>query len=122
MYLDAYPLPEYAIYGAVPLPSIKRALRGLEGAGRLHRVRMVLLTNCTFDGIVYNPLPLVEEVLAMGQISASCGTKLAFAPAVPHARQRTAPLLEQRLASAESAAKHRCTSGHRAAPATQDVR
>ena len=55
LYLDAYPLPEYAIYGAVPLRTIKQTLLDLEAAGQLHRVRMLLLTNCTFDGVVYNP-------------------------------------------------------------------
>src|SRR5262249_56648661 len=52
LYLDAYPLPEYAIYGAVSLHTIKNALLDLEAAGQLHRVRMLLLTNCTFDGVV----------------------------------------------------------------------
>ena len=65
MYLDAYPLEEYAIYGAVPLHTIKQTLLDLEAAGRLDRVRMVLLTNCTFDGVVYNPRRVMEEVLAI---------------------------------------------------------
>ncbi|MBL7660506.1 amino acid decarboxylase, partial [Escherichia coli] len=42
MYLDASPLPQYAIYGAVPLRTIKQALLDLEAAGQLHRVRMLL--------------------------------------------------------------------------------
>ena len=65
LYLDAYPLPEYAIYGAVPLRTIKQTLLELEAAGQLHRVRMLLLTNCTFDGVVYNPRRVMEEVLAI---------------------------------------------------------
>src|SRR6476619_1444293 len=46
LYLDAYPLPQFAIYGAVPLSTIKKALLDLEAAGQLHKVRMLLLTNC----------------------------------------------------------------------------
>ena len=65
LYLDAYPLPQFAIYGAVPLRTIKQTLLDLEAAGQLQRVRMLLLTNCTFDGVVYNPLQVMQEVLAI---------------------------------------------------------
>src|SRR6516165_8218692 len=65
LYLDAYPLPQFAIYGAVPLTTIKKALLDLEAAGQLQRVRMLLLTNCIFDGVVYNPRRVMEEVLAI---------------------------------------------------------
>lgn len=75
MYLDAYPLPQYAIYGAVPLRTIKQALLDLEAAGQLHRVRMLLLTNCTFDGVVYNPRRVMEEVLAIKPDICFCGTR-----------------------------------------------
>jgi arginine decarboxylase len=50
VYLDVYPLQDYSIYGGVPLETIKRTLLNLEAEGRLDQVRMVLLTNCTFDG------------------------------------------------------------------------
>jgi arginine decarboxylase len=53
-YLDAYPLNHYSMYGAVPLREIKSQLLALRKAGKLDRVKMLLLTNCTFDGIVYN--------------------------------------------------------------------
>ena len=53
-YLEAYPLHEYSMYGAVPIRHIKETLLELRHAGTLSRVRMVLLTNCTFDGIVYD--------------------------------------------------------------------
>src|SRR5271163_630424 len=46
-YLDAYELQRFAIYGAVPLNTIKKALLELEAVGQLSRVRMLLLTNCT---------------------------------------------------------------------------
>lgn len=64
-YLDAYPLDKYAFYGAVPLASLKRRLLEYRRAGRLHEVKMVTLTNCTFDGIVYDVERVMEECLAI---------------------------------------------------------
>jgi len=63
-YLEAYPLNQYSMYGAVPLAEIKRQLLALRRAGKLDRVKM-LLTNCTFDGIVYDPGRVMEECLAI---------------------------------------------------------
>ncbi len=65
VYLDAYPLTEYTMYGAVPLREIKHQLLELKRAGKLDRVRMLLLTNCTFDGITYHPEKIMREVLAI---------------------------------------------------------
>ncbi len=65
VYLDAYPLPEYSMYGAVPLVEIKTRLLELKHAGKLDQVRMLLLTNITFDGVVYDPARIMEEVLAI---------------------------------------------------------
>ena len=65
VYLDAYPLPKYGFYGGVPLRTIKEQLLAFKRAGRLDEVRMLLLTNCTFDGIVYHPMRVMQEVLAI---------------------------------------------------------
>lgn len=65
VYLDSYPIEEYAMYGAVPLQVILDKLLTLKSAGRLDRVKMLLLTNCTFDGIVYNVEKVMEAVLAI---------------------------------------------------------
>ncbi len=65
VYMDSYPLNEYSMYGAVPLEEIKTHLIALKKAGKLHRVRMLLLTNCTFDGITYDPVRVMLEVLAI---------------------------------------------------------
>ncbi|HED13974.1 MAG TPA: aminotransferase class I/II-fold pyridoxal phosphate-dependent enzyme, partial [Gammaproteobacteria bacterium] len=65
VYLDSYPLNEYSMYGAVPLHEIKRQLLTLKKAGKLARVKMLLLTNCTFDGIVYDVQRVMEECLAI---------------------------------------------------------
>ena len=64
-YLDAYPLNEYSMYGAVPLREIKSKLLALRAAGKLDRVRLLMLTNCTFDGIVYDVGRVMEECLAI---------------------------------------------------------
>lgn len=65
VYLDSYPIEKYSIYGAVPLEHIIRKLNVLKEAGRLDRVKMLLLTNCTFDGMVYNVQRVMEAVLAI---------------------------------------------------------
>src|SRR5881296_907866 len=65
LYVEAYPLTEYSMYGAVPLRTIKKALLDLKAEGCLDRARMLLLTNCTFDGHVYNVQRVMEEVLAI---------------------------------------------------------
>jgi arginine decarboxylase len=64
-YLDAYPLNQYSMYGAVPLREIKSRLLALRAAGKLDRVKLLTLTNCTFDGIVYDVERVMEECLAI---------------------------------------------------------
>jgi arginine decarboxylase len=64
-YLDSYPLNEYSMYGAVPIREVKHQLLKLKAAGKLDQVRMLLLTNCTFDGLVYNVERVMEECLAI---------------------------------------------------------
>ncbi len=65
VYLDSYPLNKYSMYGAVPLKEIRRALLELKEAGKLDRVKMIILTNCTFDGFVYHPQRVMEQCLAI---------------------------------------------------------
>jgi arginine decarboxylase len=64
-YVEAYPMTAYSMYGGVPLRSLKKALLDLKAAGRLDRVRLCTLTNCTFDGHVYNTRRVMEELLAI---------------------------------------------------------
>lgn len=64
-YLDAYPLSQYSMYGAVPLREIKSRLLALRAAGKLDRVKLLMLTNCTFDGIIYDVERVMEECLAI---------------------------------------------------------
>ena len=65
LYVEAFPMTEYSMYGAVPLRTIKQALLNLKAAGRLHKAKMVDLTNCTFDGHIYNTRRVMEECLAI---------------------------------------------------------
>ena len=65
LYVEAFPLTEYSMYGAVPLRTIKQALLNLRAEGRLDRVKMIDLTNCTFDGHIYNTRRVMEECLAI---------------------------------------------------------
>jgi arginine decarboxylase len=65
LYVEAYPLTQYSMYGAVPLSTIKKALLDLKAEGRLDRARLLVLTNCTFDGHIYNPERVMEECLAI---------------------------------------------------------
>ena len=65
LYVEAFPLTQYSMYGAVPLAAIKKALLDLRDDGRLDRVRMLDLTNCTFDGHMYNTRRVMEECLAI---------------------------------------------------------
>ena len=109
VYLDSYPLNEYSMYGAVPLREIKHQLLKLKAAGKLDRVRMLLLTNCTFDGIVYNVERVMEECLAIKSDLVFLWDEawFAFARFGPTYRQRTgmnvANLMRQRLRTPEHA-------------------
>ena len=98
-YLDSYPLHEYSMYGAVPLKEIKRALLEFRRAGQLDRVRLILLTNCTFDGVVYNVEQVMEECLAIKPDLVFLWDEawFAFARFAPTYRQRTAMATADRL-------------------------
>jgi len=98
-YLDSYPLQKYSMYGAVPLAEIKDRLIVLKQAGRLDRVKMLLLTNCTFDGLVYNVERVMEEVLAIkpDMIFLWDEAWFAFAAFTSTFRQRTAMYVAGKL-------------------------
>ncbi len=65
LYVEAFPLTEYSMYGAVPLRAIKQALLAAKAEGRLDRIKLLDLTNCTFDGHIYNTRQVMEECLAI---------------------------------------------------------
>ncbi|MBX5020830.1 aminotransferase class I/II-fold pyridoxal phosphate-dependent enzyme [Rhizobium lentis] len=91
-YLDPYPLNDYSIYGGVPLRELKRTLLAYKRAGTLDRVRVLLLTNSTFDGIVYKPEHVMMECLAIAPHLTFLWDEawFAFAYSHPTYRQRAA--------------------------------
>ena len=92
LYVEAYPMTEYSMYGAVPLRTVKQAMLALKAEGRLDRLKMVTLTNCTFDGHVYNTRRVMEECLAIKPdlIFLWDEAWFGFARWSPFLRQRTA--------------------------------
>ncbi len=108
-YLDAYPLNDYAFYGAVPLSDLKQMLLDYRAAGRLDEVRMVTLTNCTFDGIVYDPERVMAECLAIKPDLVFLWDEawFAFAAFHPVTRRRTAMAAARHLeATLKTSAHH----------------
>jgi arginine decarboxylase len=112
LYLEAYPMVEYSMYGAVPLRTIKQALLTLKAEGKLDKARLVDLTNCTFDGHMYNCLRVMQECLAIKPdlIFLWDEAWFAFARFSPFHRRRTAmgaaAKLEEMLASDEYRAQY----------------
>ncbi len=112
VYLEAYPLPDYTMYGAVPLREIKSKLLSLKRAGKLDRVKMISLTNCTFDGVVYDVERVMEECLAIKPDLVFLWDEawFAFARFHPVYRRRTAMAaarrLRQKLCDAEYVARY----------------
>lgn len=99
VYLDSYPIEEYSMYGAVPLEQIKEKLLQLKKAGRLNLVKMLLLTNCTFDGLVYNVEKVMQEILAIkpDMIFLWDEAWFAFAGFTYNYKQRTGMFVAQKL-------------------------
>ncbi|KHK96647.1 ornithine decarboxylase [Microbacterium mangrovi] len=125
-YLDAYPLNDYAFYGAVPLARVKQVLLDYRAQGRLDEVRMITLTNCTFDGIVYDPYRVMAECLAIKPdlIFLWDEAWFAFASFHPVTRRRTAMAaarrLEERLRTPSHAAEYREQQARLTDPVTGD--
>jgi len=65
LYIDAYPLTQYSMYGSLAIRPIKEALLQLKAEGKLDRARMLVLTNCTFDGHMANVEQTMLECLAI---------------------------------------------------------
>lgn len=100
VYLEAYPLNEFAMYGAVSIRELKAKLLALRAAGKLDRVKLIMLTNCTFDGIVYDVRRVMEECLAIKPDLAFLWDEawFAFARFHPVYRPRTAMRAARTLA------------------------
>jgi arginine decarboxylase len=126
-YVEAYPMKEYSMYGAVPLHAIKKALLTLKSEGKLARVRAVDLTNCTFDGHVYNTRRVMEECLAIKPDLVFLWDEawFGFAHFSPFLRPRTAmgaaAAIEKWLAAPESVAAYEKQQAELGAEPTDDV-
>ena len=111
-YVEAYPMIEYSMYGGVPLRTIKEALLDLQAEGKLDKAKMILMTNCTFDGHIYNVKRVMEECLAIKPDLVFLWDEawFAFARFSPLYRKRTAmgavPALHERYSSPEYRAEY----------------
>jgi arginine decarboxylase len=65
IFVTARPLPEHDLYGAVDLGKIKAVLLDLRRQGRLHRLKQVILTNSSFDGLVCDAERFMLDLLAL---------------------------------------------------------
>ncbi|MFO7745858.1 MAG: aminotransferase class I/II-fold pyridoxal phosphate-dependent enzyme, partial [Psychroflexus sp.] len=109
VYLDSYPIEKYSMYGAVPLQQIKDKLLQLKEAGRMQLVKMLLLTNCTFDGFVYNVEKVMEEILAIkpDMIFLWDEAWFAFAGFTYNYKQRTGMFVADKLSKKYQTDKYR---------------
>jgi arginine decarboxylase len=84
------------MYGAVPLREIKGKLLALRRTGKLDRVKMLLLTNCTFDGVVYDVQRVMQECLAIAPGLVFLWDEAWFAFARFHPVYRSVPRMSAR--------------------------
>jgi arginine decarboxylase len=101
----------------VPLATLKQKLLDLRRAGQLARVRLVVLTNVTFDGIVYQPERVMEELLAIHPDLCFLWDEAWFAYArfMPMVRQRTGMAAARALGDKLASPSYRdaCRAFHR---------
>jgi arginine decarboxylase len=83
----------------VPLGEIKRVLLAFRRAGKLDRVKLLMMTNCTFDGIIYDVERVMEECPAIKPDLAFLWDEAWFAFARFHRvyRERTAMASAEKL-------------------------
>ncbi|MFT4975482.1 MAG: arginine decarboxylase [Myxococcota bacterium] len=122
IYLDGYPLRALSMYGGIPLATIKRRLLRLRRLGQLHRLRLLLLTNITFDGIAYDPYRVMREVLAIHPDIVFVWDEAWFAYGrfSPLTRPRTAMDAAQRLEADLRSEAHRDAWAAHELPAEDD--
>lgn len=65
IFLESYPICTHDLSGAVSCDRIKDVLLDLKRQGLLSRVKLISLTNSTFDGILYNVKKFMMEILAI---------------------------------------------------------
>lgn len=99
VYLDGWRLPAHGLYGAVPIAHLVQTLQAIRTAGKLDRVRLVVLTHCTFDGLVYDAEAVMLAALAIKPDLVFLWDEawFAFARFSPALRPRTAMEAARRL-------------------------
>lgn len=92
IFLNGFKINHCDIAGPIPLRTIKEKLLQLKKADLLHKVKLIILSNCTFDGLVYNVQNYMEEILAIkpDMIFFWDEAWFAYARCIPHYRLRTA--------------------------------
>ncbi|MER7986171.1 hypothetical protein ABTY53_11270 [Streptomyces noursei] len=108
-YLDSYTIDPFSMYGAIPLSDIKRTLLTYRREDRLDQVTLISLTNCTFDGVVYDVERVMTECLAIKPDLAFLWDEawFAFARFHPVYRRRTAMAAAARLTERLGTAEYR---------------
>lgn len=114
VYLNGYQIPEYDIQGTIPIEDIKDKLYQLKQKGLLEKVKLIILTNCNFDGLVYNVQYYMEQILAIKPdiIFLWDEAWFAFARALPHYRSRTAMYSAQKLSHRYQSQSYRDQYNH----------
>jgi arginine decarboxylase len=65
IFLQTNAVEKYDLYGAIPLEQIKLRMLELKEIGELYRLKQIVLTNCTFDGLTYDVEKYMMEILAI---------------------------------------------------------
>lgn len=65
IFLETYVISDFELYGGVPLQKIKTLLLEMKKNGHLKKVKQIVLTNSTFDGIIYNVEKFMMEILSI---------------------------------------------------------
>lgn len=65
LFIQTNPVEAHDLYGASPLVDIKEKMFELKKTGQLHLLKMIVLTNSTFDGLTYNVEKYMMDILAI---------------------------------------------------------
>ena len=65
VFLQTNAVIEYDLYGAVSLTEIQQRLLALKAVGELDKVKQIILTNSTFDGLLYDVEHYMMAILAI---------------------------------------------------------
>jgi arginine decarboxylase len=97
--MSSYRIADHNIVGGISASEVKHKLCSCRDAGQIERVRCVVLTNITFDGIANDLLSIVSESLAIKPdlVFIVDEAWFAYGIATPMTRQRTAMVVANKL-------------------------